>query len=70
MKLLGIIFTILIIVMLVKCDDLKDKSISMSNHIGDTIIIQNDTLVIVNYDLFNYKLNNGLMIDEKLFSKK
>jgi len=36
------------------------------NHLGKTVVIQNDTLKIINYSHGVYGLNNGLAIDSSL----
>lgn len=70
-----VLFIIIIVVMVViinRCSRDIGNIISkhdneMKSHVGDTVIIQKDTLIIVNYSIWSedYTLNNGVKIDKE-----
>jgi len=53
-------------------DELNSLDQDMKNAIGDTIILQQDTLIIIDYSLFNenFTLSNGKEVSSEFVTKQ
>ena len=66
------LLTFLFYIILVDKHEKGKIEAEMGNFIGDTIIINNDTLIIKSYDLYSeeFTLSNGFYIDERILKNR
>jgi hypothetical protein len=67
---IGIMFKVKTTFMVIE-DEVKEYESELSSYLGDTVVINKDTLTVVNYSIFNETLilSNSVEISPKLISK-
>jgi phosphotransferase system glucose/maltose/N-acetylglucosamine-specific IIC component len=68
---LGFFYSLLVTLGLHIVDSTEDYKLELESHLGDTLILENDTTTIIDYSMFHehFILNNGKTVSTKLINK-